>query len=91
MKHISLCFLFLHVSNASFFYSGVIGRKEDFTSIDKRTVHHYSSLAVDIAETVIRALARIVFIEDSMTSLKVWLTRFFYIPLCVMPLIRNNV
>ena len=51
--------------------SGVIGRKEDFTSIDKRTVHHYSSLAVDIAETVIRALARIVFIEDSMTSLKV--------------------
>lgn len=49
----------------------MIGRKEDFTSIDKRTVHHYSSLAVDIAETVIRALARIVFIEDSMTSLKV--------------------
>ncbi|CDH49774.1 hypothetical protein RO3G_15560 [Lichtheimia corymbifera JMRC:FSU:9682] len=57
-------------------YSGVIGRKEDFTSIDKRTVHHYSSLAVDIAETVIRALARIVFIEDSMTSLK-WLVIFY--------------
>ncbi|KAI7881916.1 hypothetical protein K492DRAFT_128276, partial [Lichtheimia hyalospora FSU 10163] len=49
---------------------------EDFTSIDKRTVHHYSSLAVDIAETVIRALARIVFIEDSMTSLK-WLVIFY--------------
>lgn len=58
--------------------SGVIGRKEDFTSIDKRTVHHYSSLAVDIAETVIRALARIVFIEDSMTSLKVRRALFIY-------------
>ncbi|CDS04194.1 hypothetical protein LRAMOSA07149 [Lichtheimia ramosa] len=57
-------------------YSGVIGHKGDFTSIDKRTVHHYSSLAVDIAETVIRALARIVFIEDSMTSLK-WLIIFY--------------
>lgn len=45
-------------------------------------MHHYSSLAVDIAETVIRALARIVFIEDSMTSLKVclfFITMYLYV------------
>lgn len=45
-------------------------------------MHHYSSLAVDIAETVIRALARIVFIEDSMTSLKVCTTFYNDVSIC---------
>ncbi|KAI9490501.1 Reticulon-domain-containing protein [Zychaea mexicana] len=57
-------------------YRGVIGNKEQLTTVDKRLVHHYSSLGVDIAETIIRALARIVFIEDSMTSLK-WFAIFY--------------
>lgn len=39
-------------------------------------VMHYSSLVVDVAETVIRGLARIVFIEDNKTSLK-WLVIFY--------------
>ncbi|KAI9319365.1 Reticulon-domain-containing protein [Dichotomocladium elegans] len=57
-------------------YSGVIGNKHELTTIDKRLVHHYSSIIVDVSETIIRALARIVFIEDSLTSLK-WLMIFW--------------
>ncbi|KAG2217996.1 hypothetical protein INT45_001539 [Circinella minor] len=57
-------------------YRGVFGNKERLTTVDKRMVHHYSSLFVDISETLIRALARIVFIEDMMTSLK-WFGIFY--------------
>lgn len=51
--------------------SGMIDKRENVATVDKRTVHHYSSLVVDVAETVIRALTRIVFIENSATSFKV--------------------
>ncbi|KAI9244180.1 Reticulon-domain-containing protein [Phascolomyces articulosus] len=57
-------------------YRGVISNKEQLTTVDKRLVHHYSSLFVDVAETLIRALARIVFIEDTMTSVK-WFGIFY--------------
>ncbi|KAI8148538.1 Reticulon-domain-containing protein [Fennellomyces sp. T-0311] len=57
-------------------YRGMIGNKDQMTTVDKRAVQHYSSLFVDIAETVIRALARIVFIEDTMTSVK-WFAIFY--------------
>jgi hypothetical protein len=57
-------------------YRSVIGNKEQLTAVNRDMVMHYSSLVVDIAETVIRGLARIVFIEDSKTSLK-WLAIFY--------------
>ncbi|KAI7848130.1 Reticulon-domain-containing protein [Circinella umbellata] len=57
-------------------YRGVFGNEQQLTTVDKRMVHHYSSLFVDISETLIRALARIVFIEDMMTSLK-WFGIFY--------------
>ncbi|KAL0074968.1 Reticulon-domain-containing protein [Phycomyces blakesleeanus] len=40
--------------------------------IDRSQVRHYTNLLVDVTETVVHALSRIVLIEDSTTSLK-WL------------------
>lgn len=39
--------------------------------LNKENVVHYGSLGVDVAETIVRALTRIVCIEDTTTSVKV--------------------
>ncbi|KAI8886128.1 hypothetical protein K501DRAFT_283914 [Backusella circina FSU 941] len=58
-------------------YQNVI-RNEKSLYIDRDSVTHYSSVFIEVAETVIRALTRIVFVEDTLTSLK-WMTIFFII------------
>jgi hypothetical protein len=56
-------------------YQNVI-RNETSLYINKGSVTHYTSVAVEVAETVIRALTRIVFVEDTLTSFK-WMVIFF--------------
>jgi hypothetical protein len=56
-------------------YQNVI-RNDKSLYINKGSVTHYTSVAVEVAETVIRALTRIVFVEDTLTSLK-WMVIFF--------------
>ncbi|KAI8381379.1 Reticulon-domain-containing protein [Radiomyces spectabilis] len=56
-------------------YTGVL-QKESLTEMNKQNVQRYSSVLVDLAETVAHALARIVLIENSATSLK-WLAIFY--------------
>ncbi|CEP10072.1 hypothetical protein [Parasitella parasitica] len=49
---------------------------QDADLLNKDSAVHYSSIVVDVAETVARAVTRIVLIEDRKTSLK-WLAIFF--------------
>ncbi|KAI8647777.1 Reticulon-domain-containing protein [Parasitella parasitica] len=49
---------------------------QDTDLLNKDSAVHYSSIVVDVAETVARAVTRIVLIEDMKTSLK-WLAIFF--------------
>lgn len=44
---------------------------KDADLLNKESAVHYSSIVVDVAETVARAVTRIVLIEDRNTSLKV--------------------
>lgn len=44
---------------------------KDTDLLNKESAVHYSSIVVDVAETVARAVTRIVLIEDRNTSLKV--------------------
>lgn len=53
-----------------FFNSNVLDNK-DINLLNKESAAHYSSIMVDVAETVARAVTRIVLIEDRNTSLKV--------------------
>ncbi|KAI8389475.1 hypothetical protein BD560DRAFT_381806 [Blakeslea trispora] len=46
--------------------------------IDRQNVRHYSNVMTEVAETVIRALTRIVFIENTWTSAK-WMSIFFVV------------
>lgn len=58
-------------------YSDVIDN--DRTSmIDRGSVNHYATVISELSETVIRALTRIIFIEDTLTSVK-WMSIFFVI------------
>ncbi|KAI8990796.1 Reticulon-domain-containing protein [Mycotypha africana] len=57
-------------------YSDVINNNQHTMMIDRQSVRHYTSIVTDVAETVIRALTRIIFIEDTKTSLK-WMAIFF--------------
>lgn len=50
--------------------SNVLENK-DADLLNKESAVHYSSVVVDVAETVARAVTRIVLIEDRNTSLKV--------------------
>jgi len=50
--------------------SNVLENK-DADLLNKESAVHYSSIVVDVAETVARAVTRIVLIEDRNTSLKV--------------------
>ncbi|KAL7310341.1 hypothetical protein PS15m_009853 [Mucor circinelloides] len=56
-------------------WSNVLENK-DADLLNKESAVHYSSIVVDVAETVARAVTRIVLIEDRNTSLK-WLAIFF--------------
>jgi hypothetical protein len=51
---------------------------ENRTMIDRKSVRHYSTMMTEVSETVIRALTRIVFIENTATSAK-WMCIFFVI------------
>ncbi|KAG2199944.1 hypothetical protein INT47_009270 [Mucor saturninus] len=58
-------------------YSDVIDN--DRTSmIDRGSVNHYATVMTELSETVVRALTRIIFIEDTVTSVK-WMSIFFAI------------
>ncbi|OBZ87309.1 hypothetical protein A0J61_04639 [Choanephora cucurbitarum] len=46
--------------------------------IDRQNVRHYSNVMTEVAETLIRALTRIVFIENTWTSAK-WMSIFFVV------------
>lgn len=46
--------------------------------IDRNSVKHYSTVTIEVLETLIRALTRIVFVEDTLTSIK-WLSIFFIV------------
>jgi hypothetical protein len=46
--------------------------------IDRKSVSHYSNVMTDLTETVVRALTRIVFVENTFTSMK-WMAIFFLI------------
>ncbi|KAL0086219.1 Reticulon-domain-containing protein [Phycomyces blakesleeanus] len=56
-------------------YSNVIN-DDNLTSMNRSRVHHFSTLMVDLAETIIRGLSKIILIEDSKRSLK-WLAIFY--------------
>ncbi|KAI9487436.1 MAG: Reticulon-domain-containing protein [Benjaminiella poitrasii] len=62
---------------ASHPYSDVIDNGR-FTMIDKNSVNRYATMLSEVAETVIRALTRIIFIENTATSMK-WMAIFFAI------------
>ncbi|GAA5795055.1 Reticulon-domain-containing protein [Helicostylum pulchrum] len=62
---------------ASHPYSDVIDN-EKHSMINQESVNHYSTVITELSETVIRALTRIIFIENTMTSVK-WMTIFFAI------------
>ncbi|GAA5814453.1 hypothetical protein MFLAVUS_007949 [Mucor flavus] len=63
--------------HASHPYSDVIDN-EKHSMINQQSVNHYSTVITELSETVIRALTRIIFIENTMTSVK-WMTIFFAI------------
>lgn len=63
--------------NPSHPYNDVIHNEKN-TMIDKQSVRHYSTVITEVSETVIRALTRIIFIEDTVTSIK-WMSIFFII------------
>ncbi|GAA5794803.1 hypothetical protein HPULCUR_000150 [Helicostylum pulchrum] len=50
-------------------YSHILENKHD-SLLNKANAIHYSSVSVDVAETVARALTRIIFVEDTKTSIK---------------------
>ncbi|CAO3609900.1 unnamed protein product [Mucor hiemalis] len=56
-------------------YAFILENNED-DLLNKENAVHYSSIAVDIAETIARALTRIIFIEDPLKSTK-WFGIFF--------------
>lgn len=56
-------------------YAFILENDED-NLLNKENAVHYSSIAVDIAETIARALTRIIFIEDPVKSTK-WFGIFF--------------
>lgn len=58
-------------------YSDVIDN-DRYSMIDRRSVNHYSTVITELSETVIRALTRIIFVEDTLTSIK-WMSIFFAI------------
>lgn len=58
-------------------YNDVIHNEKN-TMIDKQSVRHYSTVITEVSETVIRALTRIIFIENTITSVK-WMSIFFVI------------
>lgn len=62
---------------ASHPYSDVIDN-DKHRMIDQRSVRHYSTVISELSETVVRALTRIIFIENTLTSLK-WMAIFFSI------------
>ncbi|KAG2235028.1 Reticulon-domain-containing protein [Thamnidium elegans] len=62
---------------ASHPYSDVIDN-EKHSMINQQSVNHYSTVITELSETVIRALTRIIFIENTMTSIK-WMTISFAI------------
>lgn len=62
---------------ASHPYSGVIDN-DKHSMINQESVNHYSTVITELAETVIRALTRIIFVENTVTSLK-WMGIFFAI------------
>ncbi|KAI8644493.1 Reticulon-domain-containing protein [Parasitella parasitica] len=63
--------------DASHPYNNVI-HNEKHNMIDRQSVRHYSTILTEVSETMIRALTRIVFIENTATSVK-WMTIFFVI------------
>lgn len=63
--------------DASHPYNNVI-HNDKHTMIDKQSVRHYSTVLTEVSETLIRALTRIVFIENTATSIK-WMSIFFVI------------
>ncbi|KAG2189760.1 hypothetical protein INT46_004894 [Mucor plumbeus] len=58
-------------------YNNVI-HNDKHTMIDKQSVRHYSTVLTEVSETLIRALTRIVFVENTATSIK-WMSIFFVI------------
>ncbi|KAG1051941.1 hypothetical protein G6F43_005892 [Rhizopus delemar] len=58
-------------------YRDVI-HNEKATAIDRQSVRHFTNMFIEVAETVIRGLTRIVFIDDTKTSLK-WLAMSFFV------------
>ncbi|KAL7315157.1 hypothetical protein PS15m_006644 [Mucor circinelloides] len=63
--------------DASHPYNNVI-HNDKHTMIDKQSVRHYSTVMTEVSETLIRALTRIVFVENTATSIK-WMSIFFVI------------
>ncbi|GAA5808651.1 hypothetical protein MFLAVUS_002044 [Mucor flavus] len=57
-------------------YSHILENKHD-NLLNKANAIHYSSVSVDVAETIARALTRIIFIEDTKTSVK-WFIIFLF-------------
>ncbi|KAG2235914.1 Reticulon-domain-containing protein [Thamnidium elegans] len=62
---------------ASHPYSDVIDN-EKHSMVNQQSVNHYSTVITELSETVIRALTRIIFIENTMTSIK-WMAISFAI------------
>ncbi|KAI7906724.1 Reticulon-domain-containing protein [Cokeromyces recurvatus] len=62
---------------ASHPYSDVI-KHDGYTMLDKQSVGRYATILSDVAETIVRALTRIIFIENTSTSMK-WMAIFFVI------------
>ncbi|KAL9544009.1 hypothetical protein MBANPS3_007848 [Mucor bainieri] len=61
--------------DASHPYNNVI-HNDKHTMVDKQSVRHYSTVLTEVSETLIRALTRIVFVENTATSIK-WMSIFF--------------
>ncbi|KAG0170979.1 hypothetical protein DFQ28_002772 [Apophysomyces sp. BC1034] len=58
-------------------YRGVFDNKQ-LTNVDRQSVNHYSTLLIDLCETAMHTLTKIVLIEDSMASFK-WFIIFYVI------------
>ncbi|KAI8970942.1 Reticulon-domain-containing protein [Pilobolus umbonatus] len=59
-------------------YRDVIQKEKPNDYINRDSINRMTSIFIDISETVVRALTRIVFVENTITSVK-WMSIFFVI------------
>ncbi|KAI8394048.1 uncharacterized protein BYT42DRAFT_553139 [Radiomyces spectabilis] len=57
-------------------YGGLLGQRL-LSGFDRKNIVHVSTIAVELAETIVRGITRIVLVEDTMSTVK-WLVIFYW-------------